>query len=161
MPIIFKSKLSSSTTNATFLDKTINDETIGLLGLNAPLSGLAITNTQLSVNQNSKLIIAESAISASGTIPLDADSMNQEHRVVGDGSAISLNILPFTGAKVVNDGSIVNIVGHSDTNTVTVALNDVQFGCYINGDAVLLRGYILTLIYNDELERYIEVGRNF
>jgi hypothetical protein len=50
LPIQFKSKLSSAVTNATFLDKTIDDATIGKLDLNED-SSPHITDIQAFSNQ--------------------------------------------------------------------------------------------------------------
>lgn len=53
MPINFKSKLSSAVANATFLDKTQNDETVGILSLksSAPASGNDVVNPQGYINE--------------------------------------------------------------------------------------------------------------
>jgi len=53
MPISFGSKLSSAVANATFLDKTIDDETVGILGLNSPAlaSGSPVANPQGYINE--------------------------------------------------------------------------------------------------------------
>lgn len=164
MPIIFNSKLSSTVANATFLDKTVDDTTIGILDLNETTSGNSgdqVTNTQRQININKKVIFGESTKSNGDTITLDALSRNQEVRVIGNAASIVMNVLPFSGVQVVLDGTEIMIVGHSDTDTVSFSLNDVDYGLYINGTATLKRGYILNLIYNDELKRYFEVSRNF
>lgn len=161
MPILFGSKLQSPIANATFLDKTIDDVTIGILGLNEPtISGDQVVNPQLEINKARKIVFAEQVKAALSTITLDSLSMDQEVRLSGSG-AITMNALPFTGAKVVQDGTKIMLVGHDNTNSVTFVHNDVQFGLLLNGDAKLDRGYTLVLNYNDELERYIETGRNF
>tara|TARA_R110000850_G_scaffold173168_1_gene298825 strand:- start:1594 stop:2088 length:495 start_codon:yes stop_codon:yes gene_type:complete len=164
MPIVFSSKLNSTVANATFLDKTIDDETIGLLALNETLSGNSgdkVDNSQLEINKARKVVFAEQTKLAGGTITPDSLSMNQEFRLSGSGGAIVMNLLPFTGLKVVEDGTKIMVVGHDSTNTVEFTYNDVQFGLLLNGNATLELGFTIILNYNDELERYIEVGRNF
>lgn len=159
MPIVFSSPLSSATANATFLDKTTADTMPNVLTLSEASSGGTITNTQQQINTNTKIIFGESAKSNGDQLTPNALSLSQEFRLIGDASAVTLNVLPFDSQPA--DGTVITLVGHDDTNTVTIPLNDSQFGCYINGDATLLRGYILQLVYNDELERYLELGRNF
>lgn len=163
MPIIFGSKLQSSVANATFLDKTTDDTTIGIITLNETLSGDSgsqISNLQREINKARKIVFAEQVKSAGGTITLNALSMNQEVRLSGT-SNITMNSLPFTGVKVVEDGTEIILVGHDTSNTVTFLYGDVPFGLIINGDATLRDGSILTLIYNDEKQRYFEKSRNF
>lgn len=164
MPIVFGSKLKSTVANATFLDKTIDDITIGILGLNETASGGSgdeVLNTQLEINKSRKIVFAEQVKANGGTITLDLLSFDQEVRLSGSSGSIIMNVLPFSGVKIVEDGTKIMLVGHSDVNKVTFLYNDSQFGLLLNGDATLERGSTLILNYNDELERYIEVGRNF
>jgi len=162
MPIVLNSKLKSEVANNTFLDKTIDDITIGILGLNkATVSGDQVIDVQLEINKARKIVYAEQTKLDTSTITLDAISLNQEVRLSGSGAPVTMNILPFTGAKVVSDGCEIMLVGHDDTNTVTFEFNDVQFGLLLNGNATLGKGQTLVLNYNDELERYIEIARNF
>jgi len=162
MPIVFGSKLQSPVANATWLDKTEDDVTIGIVGLNETLSGNSgpqVVNAQLAINTSRKLVNAEQVKIASSVILLNSISLKQEFRLSGSGP-VTLNPLPFTNAKVAQDGTEIILVGHHDTNTVTITFNDVDYGCLLNGHMTLARGSCLTLIYNDELKRYIEVGRN-
>jgi hypothetical protein len=163
MPIIFNSKLSSTVANATWLDKTIDDSTIGQLELAnvAAASGATVTNTQREINLSRKVIFGEALKSAGDTLTPDSLSLNQEFRVKGNAAPVTLNILPFTGVKVVEDGCEIVIFGHDSTNTVTINHNDVAFGCLLNGNATLELGFAIKLVYNDELQRYIEMRRNF
>lgn len=164
MPIVFNSKLSSQVANDTFLDKTQDDETVGLLCLNETLSGNSgskVANPQRQLNIDRKVVFGQSSVSAGATLSPDALSVNQEFRLIGDAGAISMNVLPFGSSQVVLDGCEIHIFGHDDTNTVTFTHNDVQYGLLLNGNATLQRGFCIKLIYNNELERYIEVARNF
>lgn len=99
------------------------------------------------------------SISASGTITL-LSAGNQMLRVVGDGGAVTASTTPF-GTTPPSDGTIIYLMGTSDTNTVTVTFNDSADGLYINGDAVLGKYHVLTLIYEENADRYIEISRNF
>lgn len=164
MPIAFNSQLSSAVANATWLDKTQDDTSVGILTLDETASGnsgATVSNVQREINLSRKVVFAQSSKANGDTISLDSLSLSQEARVIGAGAAVTLDALPFGNSKVVEDGCEIMIVGHDNTNTVTLTFNDVQYGLYINGNAELKRGYVLRLVYNDELERYIEVGRNF
>lgn len=165
MPIQFKSKLSSSVANATFLDKTIDDKTIGQLGLENPDSathGDAITSAQLEINKNKRSVNAiVTNIDNGDQVTLDQITMNQYVKVQGLLSATTINSLPFGNTITPQDYSEIVLVGYDDTNTVTIEHNDVDYGCLLNGNATLQKGYMLVLIYDNTLLRYIEKSRNF
>lgn len=161
MPIDLNSTLSSSVANATFMDQTVNTQTVGQLSLNNTdsASGSSVSNTQREINKSTKIVNAAEIVDAAGQLTLDELSMNQVFRVTGNGAPITLNALLFSNQPI--DGCEIIIIGQDDTNTVTISFNDSQYGQYINGSATLKRGYLLRLIYDAGLERFIEVGRNF
>jgi len=165
MPIQFKSKLSSSVANATFLDKTVNDKTVKLLGLEDPdtaSNGDLIPNSQLQINKNKKIVNAiVSDIDNSDQLTLNEIVMTQYVRVQGLLSATTINSLPFGNTITPQDYSEIVLIGYDDTNTVTVEHNDADYGCLLNGNATLQKGYMLVLIYDNTLKRYIEKSRNF
>lgn len=142
------------------MDKTINDSTIGILGLNNDdvLSGSSVDNVQREINKSSCTKSLAFYLD-NDTITLNAISQNQIIKLSGNSAPITLNNLTFSNQPL--DGTRILLIGQDDTNTVTINLNDVQFGQYINGDAELKRGYILELIYDSDLERFLEIGRNF
>lgn len=142
------------------MDKTINDSTIGILGLNNDdvLSGSSVNNVQREINKSSRTKSLAFYLD-NDTITLNAISQNQIIKLSGNSAPITLNNLTFSNQPL--DGTRILLIGQDDTNTVTINLNDVQFGQYINGDAELKRGYILELIYDSDLERFLEIGRNF
>ena len=160
----FKAEATSANVNNSFLGRDVDDTASGVLTLDETISGNSgstVSNLQRQINLAKKIVYLESAKDNGDTVTLDDLSLNQEVRVVGNAGAVTLNVLPFTNAKVVEDGCEITLVGGDDTNTVTLSLNDVQYGCYINGDATLKKGYTITLSYNDEQERYLEKSRNF
>jgi len=163
MPIILNSLLSSNTANNTFLDKTIDDGTIGKVSLNNtdPLSGPSVSNLQLAINTLLKVIFPQSNKVNGDTLTPNAMSMDQEFRLIGTSAPIVMNALPFGSSISVVDGTRITLVGHDDSFTVGFLHNDINFGLLLNGDATLKKGYILELLYNDEIKRYIEVTRNF
>ncbi len=160
MPITANSPLSSSTANATFMDRTVDTDTIGKLALSntAPESGDSIVNVQQRVNANTMKVNPSVSLLASESLTIDSVASRQYFRVSGNGTSVTLTT-PFSGSPV--DGAEIFIVGTSDSLTVTFSVDDVADGLYLNGDATLLRGYMLHLIYDDVLERYFEIGRNF
>lgn len=160
MPILFNSKLSSTVANQTWLDKTQDDSTVGKLNLNESNS-TAVNDAQLQINKNKKLVFGQASKTPGDTITLDNEAMVQEHRLIGNGAPIVMDSLPFGNSQIAIDGTEIILVGHDDTFTVSFELNDSQYGLLLNGNATLQRGNILRLVYNDELERYIEIGRNF
>ena len=110
-----------------------------------------------------KLITPETIVSEAGLIVLTDNKESQEVRLVSDGGAVELGALTFdTATTRPNDGAKIVLVGHSDIDTVKVVDNEAtQYGLYLNGDALLKKYRVLSLVYNAELERFIETGRNF
>lgn len=68
-------------------------------------------------------------------------------------------ILATITASVI-DGAVLNIMGTSDTNTITLNHNDVSSGWLLNGAWSGYRGSILSLQYDSTLVRWVEVSRN-
>lgn len=163
MPIAFKSKLSSTIANQTWLDKTVDDKTVKVLGLENPTgAGDLIPDAQLQINKNKRTVNAiVNDIDNADQITLDAIVMNQYVRVQGLLAATTINSLPFGNTITPPDYSEIVLIGYDDTNTVTVQHNDVDYGCLLNGNATLQKGFMLVLIYDDTLKRYIEKSRNF
>jgi len=164
MPISFKSILSSAVANATFMDKTVDDTTIGKVTLanTDTVSGSSIGNAQRTINRNSSFVYSEVSKTASGTVTLDELVTTQEHHLVGDGGAVTLSVLPFTGTQSCENGTVIYLIGGDDVNTVKINDNRIaDFGCVLNGSATLGLYDMLILKFNLEKKRYIEIGRNF
>lgn len=147
MPIVFKSKLSSAKANETFMDRTVDTDTIGKVGLNNAdtASGAAIANTQREINLSRKIIHPQASVINGDVLVPDTLSLNQEFRVLGNATPVTLNSLPFGPAKSVEDGAEISVVGHDDTFTVELTFNDVDYGLLLNGDATLKKGFELRL----------------
>ena len=92
---------------------------------------------------------------------LSKSRLNQVIEVSGT-TAITMDVLPFGGSDLMpqNRTEIV-LVGRDNTNTVRINNNDNNFGCLLNGDAILGRGKVLRLMYLSSIQRFIEIGRNF
>jgi len=161
--IQFKSKLSSAVVNNTFANKTQDDETIGKYGLKETASGDSgdiIENAQLQINQNRQEIQDELTLVNGSQITL-VDKIGSYHLRVGASAPITVDNLPFNGSQVVGDATAIRIIGTDDTNSVSFTHNDVDYGLLLFGNCELKKGYILNLIYDNNLKRYIEESRNF
>lgn len=149
--------------NTAFASKTADNTISGIQALEASNSGDNVSNLQLEIN-NSKIKIQE-FLSISGVTPeisIDIISTRQSLRVKGATAPVTMSGTPFTTSGGWQDGTEVLLIGMDDTNTVTLVNSDVAKGVIINGaTAVLKKFYILTLRYDSNLDRWIEVGRNF
>lgn len=159
----FKDPAESALVNSKFLGRSVDDETTGKLGLNDPdtASGDAVANLQLQVNKNATKVLADQDIPDAGEFLFNEISMTQIKRVQGDGLAITVSSTPFGVSPTLQDKTIFYIIGKSDTEPVTIEHNDIAYGCLLNGNARLLNGYSLQLIWIAGDARFIELGRNF
>lgn len=160
MPIAANSPLSSETANNTFMDQQVDTQTVGRIGLNntEAESGDVIVNIQQVINENSIKDLGSLTLLPSDDITFNVVHKIQYVKVSGNGGAVTLTN-PF--ANEPKDKTRIFIVGSDDTNTVTFEVDDVVNGLYVNGNATLLRGYILELVYDADLQRFLEIGRNF
>jgi hypothetical protein len=164
MPINFKAPLSSSVANNTFLDKTVPDTMAATFTLDDSdtVSGDAVGNVQLAINKNRSLSYSEVAKDDGDTITTNNIAGNQDHPLVGNGSPVTLNTLPFGSTEVLQQGTVLYISGGDDVNTVKLVDNRLtDYGCVLNGSATLGEYDTITLKFNALKKRYIEIGRNF
>tara|TARA_R110000787_G_scaffold234807_1_gene341677 strand:- start:129 stop:533 length:405 start_codon:yes stop_codon:yes gene_type:complete len=125
-------------------------------------SGSHVPNLQKSVNKNASVVFAEASKTEGDTIALDLLSSTQDHAVLGNGVAVTLNALPFGSSQACEDGATITIIGGSDALSVKLVDNrNVAFGCVLNGSATLGIYDTLVLKFNLQKQRYIQVGRNF
>jgi len=160
----FKDPAESALVNSKFLGRSVDDETTDKLGLNDPdtvTSGDAIANVQRQINENQNKLLADQDVASLGTLLTDSIARTQIKRVQGDGLAVVTSSTPFGASPSILDGTIIYIIGKDDTNTVTIEHNDATDGCLLNGNATLLNGYSLQLIWSASIDRFIELGRNF
>jgi len=99
------------------------------------------------------------AISASGEVTL-LTGFQQFIKVAGDGSSVSASLTPF-GTTPPTSGTIITLIGTDATDTVTFSHNDAADGMILNGDATLGENDAITVIYESNLDRYVELNRNF
>jgi hypothetical protein len=127
MPIAFKSKLSSSVANATFLDKTIDDLKKGKLGLYKVTSSEtgAIQDVQVYINE----IADASGVSGEGDASRKTYSSNN-YVSNGDDRKAAIGKLDAQ-AKVNSD----NISSLSSTVSSLSSRNDVPNNAFYFGDS--------------------------
>lgn len=160
MTVAYGSAVSSSNVNNAFVSKTADSTMVGVLDLNEASSGDRITNVQQEINNLKNSTNASATVSAGGTISVSTTERVQYFRVSGDGGAQSLSATPFGSASWI-DGTIVRLVGTSDTNTLSLDHNDADNGAILNGDCTLAKYNMLTLIWDSEFNRWLEISRNF
>lgn len=94
-------------------------------------------------------------ISASGAITPDPLAYKPMTNIQGDGGAVTTSTTPFGASHGYTGGKEIILVGHSDTNTVTIPVSDTAEGYVGNGDIVLSKNSIVCLIYNETLARFL------
>ena len=161
MTVAFGSALSSANINNNLVSKTADSTMAGVLDLNEASSGTRITNVQQEINNQKISTNASATVAGGGTITVSTTQQVQYFRVSGDGGAQSLSSTPFgTGGGWI-DGTTIRLVGTSDTNTISLDHNDASNGAVLNGDCTLNKYNMITLQWDSELARFIEVSRNF
>lgn len=160
MTVAYGSIVSSSNVNNAFVSKTSDSTMVGVLDLNESSSGDRIVNAQLEINNLKNKTNASATVASGGTITVSITQREQYFRVSGNGGAQSLSTTPFGSASWI-DGTIVRLVGTSDTNTLSLDHNDADNGAVLNGDCTLGKYNMLTLIWDSEFNRWIEQSRNF
>ena len=161
MTVAYGSAVSSTNVNGAFVSKTANSTIVGVLDLNESSSGDRITNAQQEINNLKNKTNASATVASGGTITVSITQREQYFRVSGNGGAQALSTTPFGTGGNWTDGTIVRLCGTHDTNTLSLDNNDADNGAVLNGDVTLKKYNILTLIWDTELNRWIELGRNF
>lgn len=161
MTVAYGSALSSSNVNNAFASKSADNTLVGVLTLNESSSGDQITNVQQEINNLKNTTNASATVAAGGTITVSTTQRVQLFRISGSTGAISLSSTPFGTAGGWLDGTIVRLLCTSDTNTISLDNNDADNGAILNGDCTLAKYNILSLVWDSEFSRWIELGRNF
>jgi len=155
--------VSSAVVNSNFISRTdANTNSVSIIALENtdPTSGESIANLQATLNGRTFTLYGEQSVSSSGPINLSETQGLQYRRVSGDGGAVVTSAAPF-GTGTILAGTIVRCIGFSATNTVTIQNSNISKGALLNGSAVLGLYEILDLQYDDVIDRWIEINRNF
>jgi hypothetical protein len=147
LPQAAKSVLDALTRKEATLLYATDQDTVYLDNGSAlsPIGGNFVTYS----NQN---------ISAGGTAAISLVVGLQMLRVTGDGAAVTMANAPF-GSTAPSDGTVIELVGQSDTNTVSLVSSDSAKGCLLNGNITLGLGQVLNVQYDSVLDRYLEISR--
>lgn len=93
----------------------------------------------------------------SDTLNIQLSTRIQVFRVQGNAGAVTLSTTPF-GAPDPLDGTLIELIGNSDTNTVSITYNDAAGGAVGNFSTITLHKYeVAQFRYNATLDRYIYV----
>jgi hypothetical protein len=129
----------------------------------APVSGTAIvyngTNYVWSPVSGWSSSI-QTSLATGGIITISLIEGQQAIEVAGLTGAVTLSTAPF-GGSAPNDKTVVRLIGVSNSNTVTINNSNIAKGTYVNGQAILLLGYVIDFMYISSIDRWIEIGRNF
>lgn len=129
-----------------------------------PASGNSIVNIQKQFNNNKLEVSSTLTIAAAGAIVFDEVVGNHVIPVIGSGGAVDASSVPFgsvgSSGNAYKNGTIVMLIGTSDTNPVTYKDNDAANGFILNGDAKLEKYSSLTLLRIDALGRWLEIARS-
>jgi hypothetical protein len=128
------------------------------------------TNDRLPVGTNGQVLVADSAEatglkwssgvgnwSASNFTGTSFTTTAGFEKFIYTGSSAQ-TLTAMNGSKT--DGSMIQIVGQSDTNTITINHNDASAGWLMNGTWVGYRGSVITFTYSSGLSRWCEASRS-
>jgi len=100
-------------------------------------------------------VTANQDVTSDGTIAINSSGL-QALKVSGDSGAQTANIVPFASNPPIT-GTIIKLIGQSDTNTVEILSNSAANGAKLKGDITLGNGNSLTLFWDGT--NYLEQGR--
>ena len=146
-------------TRSFYIYQSSNGETAdGIYRINTADGGNSrwVLCEALAGRETAVTITAGDAIDVSG-----AYGIERNYAVIGNAAGQNaLNVVPF-GASAPSVPLEVTLIGRSDTNTVTLATNDVAKGALLAGGFVeLALGTSIRFRYSPTLDRWIEIGRN-
>jgi hypothetical protein len=103
---------------------------------------------------------ANENISSSGSISSSTTVGLQIRRITGNAAAVTTSSTPFGSGGGWVDGTVIRLIGQSNTNTVTIPNTDSAKGAILNGDCTLGQYDSLELQYDSTADRWIEISRS-
>lgn len=103
-----------------------------------------------------RVVSSSTSLGAGATLTINLTVYNETQLVAGSSAAVTLSTTPFGSTDPVN-GYRITLIGNSDTNTVSVPVNDAANGV-IGYQVNLGRGQTATWEYNSSLDRYVYIG---
>ena len=151
-------RVNAEVTNAAFISRTQNSNTIAIVSLDNESSGPNVENAQLAINRSRNFVSQEQEISLEGEIDIETDR-NQTVPVKADDENVTASNTPF-GDKVFFDGMEITLVGTDSTNRLRIIPVDEPKGCAMNGPITLGFYSTITFKYIAHFDRFVETGRN-
>lgn len=96
---------------------------------------------------------SNTGLAAGAELAISLTHSRQAWLVAGASAPVTLSATPFGSAEPVY-GAEITLIGNSDTNTVTIPVNDASFGV-IGYSVTLGKGQVATYKYNGALLRYV------
>lgn len=160
MTVLNGQKANQTQFNSSFMSREEDTSTVGKVVLENSGSS-TVSDAQLQINKNTRQSSSTESIAASGTVSTNTEKLDQVRPVQGDGAAVTTSGTPFGNSGGWPTGTIIRLVGKSDSNTVKIEHNDSDYGAMLNGDATLKKFFILELMWDNNALRWIERIRNF
>lgn len=152
-------RVNAAVTNAAYISRTVDSGTIAKVALERTLSGPNITDAQIEINKSRSIVSQSPDVEDDGSITTN-EFVNEFILVKSDGGEILAADTPL-GTIAPFDGKEVTLMGISEEDSVKISPADVAKGCAMNG-SIVLRNYVtITFKYIQQLDRYVEISRNF
>ena len=152
-------RVEANTDNTAFMSRTVDTDTQGKVDL-IEGSSASVFDLQKHINDLLAQTYAEASLAAAAEIASDNDQRHQIRRVKSTGGNISVSSTPFGSAGLWRDATVIELVGTSDVDYITLVHNDLPYGAILNGDIDLEKYRTLVLRWDAVLVRWIEIGRN-
>lgn len=162
MSIVDNSPVNAANTNAGFLSRKTNSDTVAIISLNNtdPTSGPSIANLQEIVNGARVITSIPTSYNAGEQITLFDLIGRQIFPVQSTGGDVTLSTEPFGTTRNWAFNCEVIIEGLSDTNTITLQYSDTDYGILLNGNCTLRNAETITLYWSELRLRWLEKCRN-
>jgi len=100
-------------------------------------------------------------LTAGDTLAITLTDLIQVYRVQGNAAAISMSTTNPFGASAPANGTLVEVIGNDDTNTVTFTYSDTSLGLVGNFSTIELAKYqVAAFRYNTTLDRFVLAYRS-
>lgn len=120
------------------------------------MSTSIISNRGGTLKSNGYDAQAQQDVTAGATIDILTLSEMQFKQLTATAGSATVSTTPFgTDPSKFQDGKIIGLVNVHATNTVTLGVNDIQYGFVADADIVLAEGEFYQVMYNSTLERFV------
>lgn len=95
-----------------------------------------------------------------GNVTISITAGQQLFIVAGASGPVTLSGTAL-GVSAPVDGSVIRLMGNSNTNTVSLVNTDSSKGVILNGNCTLYKYNVIEFQYSNSLDRFVETFRNF